>query len=79
MEAYILKVPLNFNPFYSSTNIFFPNLVLFLNLSTMHSRLYFTKMVKKIFCFSHAFLQCDLDDTPLSRSGVDFLHVLESG
>lgn len=23
MEAYLFKVPLNFNPFYSSTNIFF--------------------------------------------------------
>ena len=71
LGVYLPKVPLNYNPFYSGTNNFFLNLVLFTNLITMHSRSCFPKMATKISFISQALLQCDLD-IPSSRRRVGF-------
>ena len=78
LGAYLPEVPLNYNPFYSGTNNFFLNLVLFTNLITMHSRSYFPKTDTKISCISQALLQCDLD-IPSSRRRVDFSTPLNLG
>lgn len=51
-------MPLNFNHFYSSTNHFFLSLALFMNLITLHSRLYFPKMVTSHMLFCDVSLVC---------------------
>lgn len=78
MEAYLLKVPWILLILFIQGQIIFLDLVLFLNLSTVHSRLYFPKMATKIFCMSDALLQCDLH-IPSSRNGVDFFTLLYLG